>query len=160
MNHKTMMSPNTVTSAPSRSARACLRFLGRGAFPSRFGPDELTHSDGSTKRATFLEMIRWKMRISHCNDAAPGAFCQHDKQLSSKFLHQKTVSLAQLGERQTEVSVTKSGGIVFDPRRGQSPCLSSLKNIRTILFANLLLFQRASPLSRRSGYRVEGGLGE
>lgn len=28
------------------------------------------------------------------------------------------VSLAQLGERQTEVSVTKSGGIVFDPRRG------------------------------------------
>jgi hypothetical protein len=45
------------------------------------------------------------------------------------------VSLAQLGERQTEVfSVIKSGGIVFDPRRGQR-AWACLKILRTFFFA-------------------------
>jgi hypothetical protein len=39
-----------------------------------------------------------------------------------KVFSSNQVSLAQLGERQTEVSVTKSGGIVFDPRRGHPSC--------------------------------------
>jgi hypothetical protein len=38
-----------------------------------------------------------------------------------QIFHQSPVSLAQLGERQTEVSVAKSGGIAFDPRRGHQP---------------------------------------
>jgi hypothetical protein len=57
---------------------------------------------------------------------------------NSDSLHQSLesnpVSLAQLGERQTEVSVTKSGGIVFDPRRGQNPRAWLARIIRNSFF--------------------------
>jgi hypothetical protein len=53
-------------------------------------------------------------------------------------IHQSNavVSLAQLGERQTEVSVTKSGGIAFDPRKGQHPVPGLARTLRTFFFAS------------------------
>jgi hypothetical protein len=62
-------------------------------------------------------------------------FQQNILSIRAQHFINQPVSLAQLGERQTEVSVTKSGGIVFDPRRGHSSCSACWDNSK-YLFAH------------------------